>query len=128
MVGAIDSRPIDVVMPPSSRAQALSLAPADLWTLHHVLCDRLDAELTATDATAVDPPPLAVYTAFETLEAGERRITVAELEVIRDVVSQYHHRTDEWAADRARLEQVLETVTQTLERARSPRDPMMADD
>lgn len=129
MVRANDVTPVAIAMPPSSsRSLALSLAPDELWTLHHVLLDRIEAELTATDATTVDPPPIAVYTAFDTLEAGEDRFTVAELEAIRDVVGQYHHRTDWWAAERDCLEQVLWHITQTLERRRSPLDPATADD
>ncbi|MDQ2052793.1 hypothetical protein RBH26_20340 [Natronolimnohabitans sp. A-GB9] len=114
-------------MSSSSRSLALSFAPDELWTLHHVLLHRIDAEHRATDETTVDPPPLEVYTAFDTLENGETHFTVAELEAIRDVISQYHHRTDWWEIERDRLEQVLETITQTLERQASL-DPVTADD
>lgn len=107
--GAIDVRPVDVAMPPPlSRSPALSLAPAELWTLHHVLRDRIEAKGRAADAPTVDPLALAIDTAFETLEAGADRFPIAELAAIREVI------TDWWAAECDCLEAVLRTITQTL--------------
>ncbi|WP_265110615.1 hypothetical protein [Halosolutus halophilus] len=111
---------------PSAPSVALSLTRDEEWTLHHVLLDRIEAELTAA-TTDIDPPPLAVYTAFDTLDAGTTRFTDAELEAMRDVLGEYHHRTD-WCVERDRLEQLLRTLTRALERTRPARDHSLADD
>ena len=94
----------------------LSLDPASLWTLHHVLLDRLEREARAEDPTGVDPPSVAVFEAFETLDAGDTRVTMAELEAIRTVLAEYHHSTTWWELERSRLEQLLRHVTELLDR------------
>ncbi|MDS0474425.1 hypothetical protein [Natrinema sp. 1APR25-10V2] len=99
---------------PAHRTIALPLSPDDLWALHHVLLERIEAELTATDASTVDPPPLAVYQAFETLEDGETRFTITQLEAIVDTL---RHDSDcpPWCFDCARLAEVRHAITRTIE-------------
>lgn len=99
---------------PSSDRLTLSLTPAEQWTLHHALLERVDREHTATDAANVDPPPLAVYAAFDTLDSGGTQFSVRELEACLDVLSDSHHRPD-WCAERDRLEGLLRKLTRTLE-------------
>lgn len=113
------------------RTAHLELTRGEQWTLHHALLDRIDRERTAADATGIDPPPLAVYTAFETLEAGDdvTRFSVVQLEASRDVVSSYCDR-DDWEADWERLERLYWKLTRALEgdRVRSAPDFATADD
>lgn len=113
-------------MPPSpARPINLALPLAAQWTLHHVLLERLDRERTTADPTGIEPPPLAVYTAFETLETGETRVTPVELEACLDVVADAHHQPA-WATERGRLEGLLQTLTRALERTRSSAEPSPA--
>ena len=101
---------------PSPTTEPLSLSPAEEWTLHHALLERIDAEPTAADPTGIDPPPLAVYTAFERLDAGETTFSVAELDAMQAVISDAHHAPD-WCAERDRLESLLHALTRSLERS-----------
>jgi len=94
---------------------SLALDREARWTLHHVLLDRLEREARADDPSGIDPPPVAVFDAFETLDAGETRVTVTELEAIRAVVAEYHHSTTWWELERSRLEQILHHLTALLE-------------
>ena len=93
----------------------LSLEPETQWTLHHVLLDRLEQEETAEDPNSIDPPPVAVFEAFETLDAGEVSFTISELEALRTVLAEQHHSTT-WEHERPRLEELLHEVTQLLDR------------
>jgi hypothetical protein len=93
---------------------ALSLEPESHWTLHHVLLHRLEREARADDPSGIEPPPLPVFEAFETLDAGETRFTMAELEAVQTVLAEYHHSTTWWELERPRLEQLLRQVTERL--------------
>lgn len=112
---------------PSPSTESLSLSPAAQWTLHHALLERIDAEPTAADPTGIDPPPLAVYTAFERLDAGARTFSDAELDAMCDVVRDAHHAPD-WCAERDRLESLLHALTRALERSRPTIGHGIADD
>lgn len=110
-----------------ARLVPLELTRAECWTLHHVLLERLDAELTATDPTAIEPPPLAVYRAFDTLETDGPCFTVTELTALTDVLARAHAQPA-WAAERDRLEQLLQTCTRALEQCQPPAGCGTADD
>lgn len=97
------------------RSVTLSLPPAEHWTLHHVLLDRIEQEATAAEPVSVEPPPVAVFQAFETLDAGETSFTIAQLEAMQTVLAEYHHSTTWWELERARLEQLLHRVAACLE-------------
>jgi hypothetical protein len=97
--------------PPSA---TLSLTPEQHWTLHHVLLDRIDQE--STDVTTdADPPSIEVFQAFETLESGNARFTLAQLKAIREVLAEYHHSPTWWAVERPQLEQVLHRVAHHID-------------
>lgn len=98
----------------------LAVSLEEQWTLHHVLLDRIEREATAAEPTAIDPPSLAVFQAFERLDAGETSFTVAQLEAIRAVLTEYRHATG-WAPERARLEHLLECVTELVGQHRPAR-------
>jgi hypothetical protein len=104
-----------------TRTVTLSLPPAERWTLHHMLLDRIEREATATDPADVDPPALAVFHAFETLDAGEARFTRAELAAMQAVLAEYHHAGTWWEGERGRLETLLHRVSTELERHDVPR-------
>jgi hypothetical protein len=97
--------------PPSA---TLSLTPEQHWTLHHVLLDRIDQESTAVTADA-DPPAVEVFHAFEVLESGNARFTLAQLTAIREVLAEYHHSPTWWEVERPQLEQLLHRVTHQIE-------------
>ena len=97
--------------PPSA---TLSLTPEQHWTLHHVLLDRIDEKSTTVTTTA-DPPAVEVFHAFETLESGNIRFTLAQLKAIREVLSEYHHSPTWWEVERPQLEQLLHRVTHHTE-------------
>jgi hypothetical protein len=100
--------------PLPANPRSLSPTPAEQWTLHHVLLDRLGEDPTvSTEGDA----PAELRRAFETLDAGERRFTLAQLEAIRDVLATYHHSTTWWVVERPRLESLLSLVTTRIERA-----------
>lgn len=92
----------------------LQLTPEERWTLHHVLLHRIERETAADDATSIDPPRLAVFRAFETLDGGGSRFTVEELEAIEDLLAEYHHRTTWWEVERPRIERLLHRVANAL--------------
>lgn len=85
------------------------LSAEERWTLHHLLIDRLEAE--ATDTDRVDPPPVEVFRAFETLDGGGASFTLAQLAAVRSVLSEYHHATTWWEVERPRIEQLLHPVS-----------------
>lgn len=97
------------------RSITLSLSPADQWTLHHVLLDRIEQESTAEDPANIDPPPVAVFQSFEMLDSGERDFTITQLEAIRTVLGEYHHSTTWWELERSQLEQLLHHVSELVE-------------
>ena len=93
----------------------LSLPRDAQWTLHHVLLDRIDQEATETAPTSVEAPPIEVFQAFETLDAGETSFTIAQLEAIQAVLLEYHHASTWWELERAQIEQLLYRVTRSLD-------------
>lgn len=101
----------------SEHAGSITLAVPleERWTLHHVLLDRIEQEATAAEPTSVDPPPVEVFQAFETLDAGEASFTVAQLEAIQTTLAEYHHSTTWWQLERSRLEQLLHRVAELVE-------------
>ena len=92
----------------------LSLPPAEQWTLHHVLLDRIEQEVSAEDATSVEPPSAEVYQAFETLNAGGTSVTIAQLKAMQTLLAEYHH-APSWEHDRPRLEQILHRIAEAIE-------------
>lgn len=96
------------------RPVTLSLPPEEAWTLHHVLLDRIERE--AASEPAAGSPPVEVFRAFETLDAGGRRFTVAQLEAMQGVLAEYHHATTWWEIERARIERLLDRITDRLDR------------
>lgn len=104
---------------PTDRSVTLPLSPGERWTLHHVLLDRIERGSTATDPSSVDPSPLEVVRAFETLEDGETRFTIAQLEAVRTVLAEYHHSPRWGGRDRTRIEQLLYQVTDVLDQHRT---------
>lgn len=103
------------------RSITLTLPPDEHWTLHHVLLHRIERETAAEDATRIDPPPLEIFQAFETLDEGETRFTIQELEAIEELLAEYHHRTTWWEVERPRIERLLHRVTNALDRTRQIR-------
>lgn len=101
--------------PHNLRSVTLSLPPAEHWTLHHVLLDRIEQEATAVDPMRVEPPSVEVFQAFETLDGGETSFTIAQLEAMQTVLAEYHHSTRWWELERARLEQLLHRITDCIE-------------
>ncbi|WP_331234393.1 DUF7853 family protein [Natronorarus salvus] len=93
---------------------SLSLSPDEHWTLHHVLLHRIDRERTTEDPTGIDPPELAVYQAFESIDAGYTEFTDDQLAAMAGVVSEYHHSTSWWETERSTLEALLRTITSSL--------------
>ncbi|WP_436344013.1 DUF7853 family protein [Natronorubrum sp. FCH18a] len=98
-----------------TQSVTLSLPLEEQWTLHHVLLDRIERELTATDPTTVDPPPVEVFQAFETLDAGHTRFTIAQLDAIQAILAEYHHSPTWWELERPRLEQLLHRVSRAID-------------
>ena len=109
---ALTSMPDKSEQPPSI---TLSLPPEEQWTLHHVLLDRIDQKTTVGDTAEVDPPPVEVFQAFETLNAGETSFTIAQLKAIQDVLAEYHHSPTWWEIERPQFEQLLHRITQLIE-------------
>lgn len=99
----------------SPRSIRLPLTPKEHWTLHHVLLHRIDQERTAVNASDVDPPPLDVFCAFETLDDGDTDFTIAQCEALKAVLSEYQQETSWGEVERARIDRLLDCVTDTLE-------------
>lgn len=97
-------------MPPSSTdgKQPVSLVRAEQWTLHHILLHRLERGFADSDR---ESPPIEVFHAFTTLDAGEFSFTDAELRAIVSVLAEYHHSTDWWVCERSRIESLLRHIT-----------------
>jgi hypothetical protein len=104
--------------PPSDGSVTLSLSLEQQWTLHHVLLDRIEQEPTEEPSSDSDPPPVEIFRAFETLDAGDTSLTIAQLEAIQAVLVEYHHATTWWELERARIEQLLHRVSTQLDRHR----------
>lgn len=101
--------------PDRSRSVTLSLPPETAWTLHHVLLDRIEREAAETAHASVEAPPIEVFQAFETLDAGETSFTIAQVEAIQTVLMEYHHATTWWELERAQIEHLLHRVTSCLD-------------
>ena len=99
----------------TSPSVTLSLTPEQHWTLHHVLLDRIDQESTTVVMVDAAPPAVEVFHAFEVLESGNARFTLAQLKSIREVLAEYHHSPTWWEVERPQLEQLLHRVTQRIE-------------
>lgn len=97
-----------------ARSITLSLPPEEQWTLHHVLLDRIEQETTAAEPANVSPPPVEVFQAFETLDAGETRFTIAQPDAMQTILAEYHHSTTWWEIERAQLEQLLHRITEGI--------------
>ncbi|WP_440764735.1 DUF7853 family protein [Natronorubrum sp. DTA7] len=102
----------------------LSLPLEERWTLHHVLLDRIERELMAADPTTIDPPPVEVFQAFETLDAGHARFTIAQLDAIQTILAEYHHSPSWWELERPRLEALLHRVSSAIDE----REPTLSAD
>lgn len=105
-------------MPERSRENqvvSLDLSLEEWWTLHHVLLDRIEDELTSDEPDRVDPPSMAVYRAFETVDSGETSVSVTELTAIQTVLAEYHHSPTWWEVERPQIEQLLHHVSDRLE-------------
>jgi hypothetical protein len=101
-----------------SQSIALYLPPDEHWTLHHVLLHRIDRE-TVADSSVVNPPPLEIFQAFETLDAGRTTFSISQLEAMQEVLARYHHSTSWWESERSQLERLLHNITTTLNDQRS---------
>lgn len=93
---------------PTTVKTPLSLSRAEHWALHHVLLHRVEREAAEL---SVEPPSVAVFHAFTSLDAGDTAFTEAELEAIQSVLAEYHYSTDWWEVERAQLETLLYEVT-----------------
>ncbi len=104
----------------SSQSQSIALyLPLDAhWTLHHVLLHRIDRETTADDPV-VDPPPLEIFQAFETIDAGRITFSTSQLEAMQGVLAEYHHSTSWWESERSQLERLLHDIATKLDDQRS---------
>ena len=102
-------------LPDRLRPITLSLPREAQWTLHHVLLDRIEWEASAETPTHIDPPPVEVFQAFETLDGGETSFTIAQLEAIQTVLVQYHHSATQWELERAQIERLLHRVAVHLD-------------
>ena len=99
---------------------SLSLSPEAVWTLHHVLLDRIEQGTTEASPTSVEAPPIDVFQAFERLDAGETSFTIAQLEAIQTVLMEYHHASTWWELERAGIERLLHRVTRCLNQQHAP--------
>lgn len=99
---------------PPPQTVALPLPRDELWTLHHAVLARLEAEETATDPAAIDSLPVAVYRVFEALDAGSTRVSLADLAVVLDELD---HDGDcpPWCLGCARLTALCQQLRQVCE-------------
>ena len=105
--------------PQGQHSIQLSLSREDHWTLHHVLLDRIEREATAEEPSKIDAPPISLFHAFETLDAGETSFTIAQLEAVQTILAEYHHSSTRWELERSALERLLHQVTVPIEQHRS---------
>ena len=94
----------------SPQSITLKLPRSEQWTLHHILLDRIDQELTAPDTTSVDPPAVEIYQAFEILETGSTRFTNDQFEAMQEILAEYHHSSPDWEVDRPQIESLLDRI------------------
>ena len=113
--------------PPIIRTVSLALPRDDLWTLHHVLLERLNAEQTASETATIDPPPLAVYRVFDTLDAGDTRVRIADLEAVTEVL-RHDGACPPWCLGCARLAALRQQLTHLCEHQQPPPTPETGDD
>lgn len=109
-------------MPQPPRSLELGVSQAELWTLHHVLLDRIEAEWIAEKPGTVDPPSIEVFRAFETLDHGGRCFSIAELEAMQSVLAIYYH-GERWETDHPRIEEFLHEISALLDHHRLPSHP-----
>jgi len=83
-----------------------------------VLLHRIDRETTA-EGPGVDPPPLEIFQAFETLDAGHTTFSIGQLEAMQEVLAEYHHSTSWWESERSQLERLLYNIATGLDDQRS---------
>lgn len=98
---------------PTRQTAMLDASLAEQWTLHHVLLDRLDRERAENTPAPLSPRLVEVAHAFETLDAGERRFTTAQLEAIRPLLTDYMF-SKRWADDRERLKRLQNHIDDLL--------------
>jgi hypothetical protein len=84
---------------------SLGLSRDEQWILHHVMLDRI--ELEAQHPNDTDPPPFAVYRAFEKIEAGTHRFSWDEYQCLIDELHQYANSTHTPKRDQPIVEQLL---------------------
>lgn len=106
--------------PSRSHSVTLALSHKEQWILHHVLLDRIEEEATAGDSMSADPPPVTVFQAFETLDAGETNFTIIQLNAMQPILAKYHH-SKGWENDRSELEQLLHRVTKRIDQRETSR-------
>ncbi len=111
----------------TARTVTLTLQREDLWTLHHVLLERLEAEQTSPEPGAIDPPPLAVCRVFDTLEAGRTRVRIADLETVTKVL-RHDGACPPWCLDCDRLAALCNQLTELCEQHHHPQTIGAADD
>jgi len=99
----------------STDSTPLSLAAADQWVLHHVLLDRIERARGNDGTPGEDAPPIALYRAFERLDAGTASFGADELAAMQNVLAAYQCATDEWELERAAIERLLREVSTALE-------------
>lgn len=104
----------------SDRPIPLTLSPEEQWTLHHVLLHRIEEGAAEGGGSGADPPPMPVLRAFETIDRGDLRFSVAELGAVRNVLAEYHHSTM-WEVERPEIERLLDRITTALDERRSAR-------
>ncbi|MEM4781540.1 MAG: hypothetical protein QXG03_08285 [Halalkalicoccus sp.] len=92
----------------AAESTTLPLSREEQWTLHSVLLQQIDRERTARDPSAIDPPPLEVFQAFETLDSGNDAFTRRQRLAIAETLTDYADRTDLGPDGRRRLERLAE--------------------
>lgn len=100
------------------RTATLDASLEDQWSLHHVLLDRLERETAAEGPSPLPPQLVEVVRAFETLDAGDRRFTVPQLEAVRALLAEYLS-SPAWEDDRESLERLHEAFGDLLDRRRT---------
>lgn len=110
---------------PDDTPVQLPLAPDELWTLHHVLLDRLESERRSP--TTVEPPPIEVFDAFEKIEAGESDFTAREVRFVRAELRRYVAGPAGPPPDRAVAERVIDRITTALARRGSSQPSLSPD-
>ena len=94
---------------PADVKTSLPPSRAEQWTLPHVLLHRIERE---SSNPGEESPPMTVFCAFETLDAGETAVTDVELKTIQSVLAEYHHSTDWWGSERTQIESLLYQIIQ----------------